>query len=201
MTAHVSMKLMIAIVLCLATGKVQGQLAFTAIDGQRLFQNGNNELMCSSFSMSIRFPLERVVSILPQKNMASVDSQAVQVMTLRVTGYEGDLRTISLGEQKKILDLYFRYELDYFENELGIEVHRPYSQWVMAKSRGWFIWTFKVGAVPIKVETKTQIQLFATTLIGDEILIVNAPIMFDGDFVGASHIVNEMMESMMISKQ
>jgi hypothetical protein len=58
-----------------------------------------------------------------------------------------------------------------------------------------------VGKVPIQLDTQTEIQLFATTVIGDRILIINAPIIIGGDFSKAALIVNEFMEALIITKQ
>jgi hypothetical protein len=77
----------------------------------------------------------------------------------------------------------------------------PNSQWVVTKSKGWFIWYFKLGKVPTQVDTQTEIQLFATTVIGDKVLIINTPIMTGGDFSKAALIVNEFMEALTITKQ
>jgi hypothetical protein len=71
----------------------------------------------------------------------------------------------------------------------------------LTKSKGWYIWYFKVGKVPIQLDTQTEIQLFATTVIGDRILIINAPIIIGGDFSKAALIVNEFMEALIITKQ
>ena len=105
-----------------------------------------------------------------------------------------------MSNEKQLLEEYSNYELDYFKNELGIEAINPSSQWVVTKSKGWFIWYFKVGNTPVQVEKQVTIQLFASTVIGDKILTVNAPILSDGDFNKAALIVNDMMEAMITTK-
>lgn len=100
-----------------------------------------------------------------------------------------------------MLDAYSKYELEYFKSNLGVEVINLNSQWVVTKSKGWFIWYFKVDKVPKQVDIQTEIQLFATTIIGNEILIINAPIMTGGDFSKAALIVDEFMEALTITKQ
>jgi hypothetical protein len=74
------------------------------------------------------------------------------------------------------------------------------NQWVMIKAKGWFIWYFRVDNTPAKVDTQTKIQLFASTVIGDHILTINAPIFSDGDFDKAGLIVNDMMETLTLAK-
>ena len=52
----------------------------------------------------------------------------------------------------------------------------------------------------IKLEKRTEIQLFASTVIGDKILTINAPVMNGGSFEEACLIVNELMESLKITR-
>jgi|TARA_B110000902_G_scaffold82482_1_gene97910 hypothetical protein len=181
-------------------GNVNAQTTFKPVDSKLKMQDGNKELICSSSSMTIKFPLRREVKILPQDNFVTIDSQTIQIMSLKYDGYSKDTKGDNLNNQKELLQNYSKYELKYFKNELGIEVINPNSQWVVTKSKGWFIWYFKVGRIPIQVDTQTKIQLFATTLIGDNILIINAPILTDGDFSKAALIVNDMMESLIVTK-
>jgi hypothetical protein len=141
------------------------------------------------------------VQILPQNNFVTVDSQTIQIMSLKFGGYNKDPKGGNLNNQKELLDAYSKYELEYFKNDLSVEVINPNSQWVVTKSKGWFIWYFKVGKVLTQVDTQTEIQLFATTVIGDKILIINAPILIGGDFSKAALIVNDMMEALIITKQ
>jgi hypothetical protein len=100
-----------------------------------------------------------------------------------------------------LLNSYSKYELEYFKNDLGIEVINEKSQWVVTKSKGWFIWYFKVGNALKMVDKQTKIQLFATTVIGNEILIINAPILNGDDFSKAAQIVNDLMEELIINNQ
>ena len=150
--------------------------------------------------MTVKFPLKRNVTVLEQNNFATVDSQAIQIMPLKFSGYKKSTNGESMSNEKQILEEYSNYELDYFKNELGIELINPDSQWMVTKSKGWFIWYFRVGNTPVQVEKQVTIQLFASTVIGDKILTVNAPILSDGDFNKASLIVNEMMEAIITTK-
>lgn len=106
-----------------------------------------------------------------------------------------------MTNEKELLDTYSKYELAYFEKELGVQVINPNSQWVVTKSKGWFIWYFRVGNTPTQATKQTTIQLFASTVIGNKILTVNAPILSDRDFNKAGLIVNEMMEAIIITKR
>jgi hypothetical protein len=178
---------------------VKGQVSFSTVEGK--LQKSNNEIIYSSPSTTVKFPLKRQVTVSPQNNFVTIDNQTIQIMTLKFDGYKKVTKGENLNNQKELLDAYSKYELEYFKSELGVEIISPNSQWVVTKSKGWFIWYFKVGKVPIQVDTQTEIQLFATTVIGDKILIINAPIMTGGDFSKAALIVNEFMEALTITKQ
>jgi len=181
------------------TGNVKGQVSFSPVVSK--LQKIKNELIYSSFSTTIKFPLKRQVSISPQNNFVTIDSQILQIMTLKFDGYKKDTKGENLNNQKELLASYSNNELEYFKSDLSVEVINPRSQCVLTKSKGWYIWYFKVGKVPIQLDTQTEIQLFATTVIGDRILIINAPIIIGGDFSKAALIVNEFMEALIITKQ
>ncbi len=151
--------------------------------------------------MSVKFQLKRNVILLQQNNFVTVDSQTIQIIPLKFSGYKKGTNEQGINSEKQLLEAYSKYELEYFENELDIDVVNPNSQWVVTKSKGWFVWYFRVGNIPAQVDKQTTIQLFASTVIGDKILTVNAPIQSDGDFNKAALIVNEMMESLNITKQ
>jgi hypothetical protein len=119
---------------------------------------------------------------------------------LKLSGYKQDSGNLSMTDQKQLLSVYSNYELEYFKNELNIEVVNASNQWVVTKSKGWFIWYFRVGNMPMQVTKPTVIQLFASTLIADKVLTINAPIQADADFNKAGLIVNEMMETLVTSK-
>ncbi|MEY3421091.1 MAG: hypothetical protein RIR48_1380 [Bacteroidota bacterium] len=181
------------------SGNVKGQVSFSPVVSK--LQKIKNELIYSSFSTTFKFPLKRQVSISPQNNFVTIDSQILQIMTLKFDGYKKDTKGENLNNQKELLASYSNNELEYFKSDLSVEVINPRSQWVLTKSKGWYIWYFKVGKVPIQLDTQTEIQLFATTVIGDRILIINAPIIIGGDFSKAALIVNEFMEALIITKQ
>ena len=196
-----------AFLLTILTGffvdNLSGQILFLTVDSKLKTVKINNatELICSNSTMSIKFQLNRNVIVTQQNNFVTIDSQAIQITPLKFTGYKKDSTNLSMSDQKQLLDNYSKYELDYFTNELNIEVINPNNQWVVTKSKGWFIWYFRVGSAPIEVYKQTQIQLFASTVIGNKVLTINAPILSDSDFRKAGLIVNEMMETLTVSKK
>ena len=182
---------------------VSGQVSFSSVDSKLKTQKVNDltELICTSQTISIQFQLKHNVVITQHKNFVTVDSQVIQIIPLKYSNNKTDSFEQNINYQKQLLDAYSKYEIDYFKNELGVTVINLNSQWVVTKSKGWFIWYFKVGNIPEQVYKKTRIQLFASTFIGDNILIINAPIFTDGDFTKAGLIVNDMMETLTILKQ
>jgi hypothetical protein len=180
-----------------------GQLRFAPVDMKlkTIKTTGATQLICSSSTLSIKFSLKRHVTVTEQNNFVTIDSQAIQITPLKFSGYQKETNKLSVDSQKQLLDTYSKYELEYFANDLGIELINPSNQWVMIKSRGWFIWYFRIGNVPAQVSKPTTIQLFASTVIGDKILTINAPLPSDTDFNKAGLIVNDMMESLIITKQ
>lgn len=176
----------------------KGQITFSPVDGK--LNHKNNDLIYSSSTTTINFSLKGQVSVLPQKNFVTVNGQILQITALKFDGYQHNKNLEILDAQKELLAAYSTYELKYF-SDLGIQVMNPSNQWVVSKSRGWLIWYFKVGQVPAQTHTQTQIQLFATTVIGDEIFLINAPILNGKDFSKAALIVNELMEALTITNE
>lgn len=189
----------VIILIGLFTGKVKGQVSFLPVESK--LKKSNNELIYSSSTTTIKFPLKLQVTVSPQNNFVTIDSQRIQIMALKFAGYKKDTKGENLNNQKELLDTYSKYELEYLKSDLGVEVINLNSQWVKTKSKGWFIWYFKVGNVPTQMYTQTDIQLFATTVIGDKVLIINAPTMISGDFSKAALIVNELIETLTIARQ
>jgi hypothetical protein len=149
-----------------------------------------------SSTMTVKFQLKRSVTILPQNNFATIDGQAIQIIPIKFNGYK-----TGINNQKPLLEAYSKYELAYFKNDLGVDLANTHSQLVVINSKGWFIWYFRVNNAPAQVDKQTKIQLFASTIIGDNILTINVPILADEDFTKAGLIVNEMMETLAIAKQ
>lgn len=194
---------LLIILTVLSITNVSGQASFSPIDSKLETQKVNilTELICSSSTMSVKFQLMGIVTVLQHNNFATVDSQTIQIIPLKFSDFKKNPNGQSMIDQKQLLEAYSRYELDYFINELGVEVLNPNSQWVMTESRGWFIWYFRVGKLTIQVDNQTTIQLFASTVIDDKILTLNAPIQSDKDFNKAALIINEMMESIIVTMQ
>ena len=176
---------------------LNGQILFSNIDikFKIVKSNKSTELICSNSTMSIKFQLKHNIVIMQEQNFVTIDDQIVQITPLKISGYKKGFTSLNINEQKRLLEIYSKYELDYFKNELNVEIINPSSQWVMTKSKGWIVWYFRVGKPP-ELNNKTEIQLFASTIIGDKVLTINAPQSADTDFKKASLILNEMKESL-----
>lgn len=151
--------------------------------GRKLTVDGREE--------KIRFALPGQVTMMDPSGLLTIDSQLVQVTLLQM-----DSAVAGTGEQQA-LRAYSKYELDYLEADMKIPLINPQNQWVTTKSgRGWLVWYFRVGKLPLPVQFPVEVQLYASTLIGDKVLTINAPIMEKGNFGKAAMIVNGLMESM-----
>ena len=194
--------ILLIILIGLLVNKADAQVVYTPIDFKLETNkvNNTNELICSSSTLIVKFQFKRELSVLNESNLISIDDQAIQIVPLKFSGPKNDTISDTLNSHKALLDKYSKYELDYYKNDLGISVINLNHQWVVTKSRGWYIWYFKVGNTKL-VENQTQIQLFASTVIGDNIFTINAPILIGGDFAKAGTIVNDMMEAITIMKQ
>ena len=179
-----------------------GQTSFSPIDSKLSIIKDNNltTLVCSGSALSVKFQLKHEVTVLPKNNFVTIDGHAIQITPLKFSGYKNNITDQNPGNQRLLLDTYSKYELAYFKNDLGIQLINASNQWVMIKSKGWFIWYFKVGNVPARVDKQVSIQLFASTIVGDNILTINAPALNDDDFGKAGLIVNDMMETLTITK-
>jgi hypothetical protein len=168
-------KYLLIILTALSVNNVCGQTLFTTVDSKLSIAKGNasTEVICSNPSMLVDFHLKRTAVVMQQNNFFKIDSQIIQITPLKFTGFKSG-KILNLDDQKQLLDVYSKYELDYFKNELKIQMINSSHQWVMTKLRGWFIWYFKVVNTPLDVEKKMQIQLFASTIVSDKILTINA---------------------------
>lgn len=97
--------------------------------------------------MSIKFLLKGNVAVMPQNNFVTIDSQAIQIIPLKFSGFKNGSASLGVDDQKQLLNIYSNYELEYFRNELNIEVVNPIHQWVQIKSKWWFIWYFRIGNI------------------------------------------------------
>ncbi len=161
------------------------------------------EINCTISSLSLKFQLPQQ-SVELKENFMILDSQVIQISPLKVEGYKTNMNNLDTAEQKQLLSAYSKYELDYFTEELKLKIINPSNQWVASNNRYWFIWYFRIENVPAQsnkeLSKKVEIQLFASTLIGDHIFTINAPIMSGGDFAKAALTVNQMMETLTIAK-
>src|SRR3954466_5095188 len=100
------------------------QVSFSPVECKlkTLRSNKSTDLLCSSSTMSVKFQIQRMVTVLQQNNFVSIDSQAIQITPLKFTGYQKGSSKLSVNSEKELLDAYSKYELAYFKNDLGIEV-------------------------------------------------------------------------------
>lgn len=189
--------LLFTILISLFFSNLRGQISFSNIDVnlKTVKTINSTELICANPVFSIQFQLKKG-NIELKNNLVIIDSQIIQIAPLKINGFKKSFTNLNISSQKQLLENYSNYELDYFKNDLNVKVVNLNSQWVTTKSRHWFIWYFRVGNISTQVDKPTFIQLFASTIIADKVLTINAAIQSDNNFTKAGLIVNEMMESL-----
>lgn len=203
LTASIMKTSLFTILTALVVTNVSGQISFSTVDAELKIAKSNSltQIVCSNSTMSVMFELQRDLTLMQQKNFVAIDSQTIQIIPLKFRGYQRGKDVLSLTDQKQLLDSYSKYEMFYFKNELQVEVINPNSQWVVTKSKGWLVWYFRVHSLSNQNSKRTTIQLFASTVVGDKVLTINAPIQTDDDFTKAGQIINEMMETLTIARR
>jgi hypothetical protein len=152
---------------------------------------GSHKLSALSQTESIGFVLPRLVNMLDQAGFFRIDSQLVQLVLLQIDS------VVTGKTDEQSLRAYATYEMDYLRDEVHIPLINPQTQWVRTPSgRGWLVWYFRVGKITLPVEYPVEIQLYASTLLGDKVLTINAPIMQGANFGKAGMLVNGLMETM-----
>ena len=185
----------------LFVNRSSGQTIYSYVEVKLETSQTNNsiDIVCSNDTFSIQFKLKKKPFQKLEGNFVYIDSQIIQVTPLEIGNYKKNLSSLTAPDQKELLEEYSKYELDYFKNELKFEIIKPTIQWVTANSKVWLIWYFKVGNLPSDANTKMDTQLYASTIVGDKILTINAPMHSGSNFSKGALIVNEMMESIKIN--
>ena len=154
----------------------------------------------SAEKINVRFPSKRQPKIINQgtNKFLEIDGQIIQMNILEVDGITKKMMRKDTAFERTILTKHSEYEMNYFRKDLGLKIINPENQWVIVNGRGWLIWYFKLGNVPKKAKNQFELQLYATTLVGDKIIFINAPMLKNTDFGESANMVNELMESMLV---
>lgn len=154
----------------------------------------------SAEKINVRFPSKRQPKIINQgtNKFLEIDGQIIQLNILEVDGITKKMMRTDTAFERTILTKHSEYEMNYFRKDLGLKIINPENQWVIVNGRGWLIWYFKLGNVPKKGQNQFELQLYATTLVGDKIIFINAPMSKNTDFGESANMVNELMESMLV---
>ena len=154
----------------------------------------------SAEKINVRFPSKRQPKIINQgtNKFLEIDGQIIQMNILEVDGITKKMMRKDTAFERTILTKHSEYEMNYFRKDLGLKIINPENQWVIVNGRGWLIWYFKLGNVPKKGQNQFELQLYATTLVGDKIIFINAPMSKNTDFGESANMVNELMESMLV---
>lgn len=154
----------------------------------------------SAEKINVRFPSKRQPKLIKQESnkFIEIDGQIIQMNILEVNGITKKMMRRDTAFERTILTKHSEYELNYFRKDLGLKIVNPENQWVSVGGRSWLIWYFKIGNVPKNVRNQCELQLYATTLVGDKIIFINAPMSKNTDFGESANLVNELMESMLV---
>lgn len=154
----------------------------------------------SAEKINVRFQSKRQPKIINQgtNKFLEIDGQIIQLNILEVDGITKKMMRTDTAFERTILTKHSEYEMNYFRKDLGLKIINPENQWVIVNGRGWLIWYFKLGNVPKKGQNQFELQLYATTLVGDKIIFINAPMSKNTDFGESANMVNELMESMLV---
>jgi hypothetical protein len=154
----------------------------------------------SAEKINVRFQSKRQPKLIKQESnkFIEIDGQIIQLNILEVDGVTKKMMRKDTAFERTILTKHSEYEMNYFRKDLGLKIINPENQWVNVNGRGWLIWYFKLGNVPKKGQNQFELQLYATTLVGDKIIFINAPMLKNTDFGESANMVNELMESMLV---
>lgn len=154
----------------------------------------------SAEKIKVQFPSKRQPKLIKQgsNKFLEIDGQIIQMNILKLDGITKKMRRKDTEFERTILTKHSEYEINYIRKELGIKIMNPENQWVSVGGRSWLIWYFKIGNAPKNVQNQFELQLYATTLIGDKIICINAPMQKNTDFGESANLVNELMESMLV---
>jgi hypothetical protein len=187
----------LTLIVLLLCKNLTSQTTFSTLDIEikRIQSSAFTELICSDSTSLMNFQLKHSVTIMSDNNLVKVDSQLIMITPLKIDGY-ANILNINIDDQRKLLELYSKYEVDYFKTELNVQTSDPIRQWVITNSKtGWLIWFYRITNTPDHSIKQVELQLYASTIIGDKVLTINAPIFSITDFKKASYIVNDFMES------
>ena len=201
-TMHVRIlkKMVLIFFISLFINRTSGQTIFSFVDVKlETSQTSNStDIVCSNDTFSVQFKLKKKPFQQLEGNFVYIESQIIQITPLEIGNYKKNLTSLTSPEQMELLQEYSKYELDYFKDELKFEIIKPTSQWVTVNSKVWLIWYFRIGNLPSDANTKMDTQLYASTIVGDKILTINAPMHSGSNFSKGALLVNEMMESFTI---
>lgn len=112
------------------------------------------------------------------QNFFTIDNTAVQTAIVPLPQplpKSYNLSKLSSTQQKELLDGYVNYELDYFKNELNVNLDNVKKEWKTINSKLFIFWYFEMPkSKNSKLETKGQI--YVSTICFNQVLVINIPI-------------------------
>ena len=173
------------------------QLSFsTKKDGGQFVFNGKSHY----FSIDI---IADSISTSDNPNFIIADNHIVQVSTIPLPPIKPDLQNLTTMQQKVALEAYVQYEMDYFKNQLNLNIGDLKKEWVTINDRMWLIWSFDTPEQKqiSEVTMKTKSQIYASSICYNQVLDLNTPVMPEHNFKKSKALINKMMASLkLVSK-
>jgi len=134
-------------------------------------------------------------------NYISVKNQIVQCSAVPLPETNLDLAKLTLAQQKEGLSGYVDYEIDYFKNELHLQVQNLKKEWITINGKTWLLWCFDVpeqqatkkAAIPAKQ------QIYVSTICFNQVLDLNTPVLKGDSFTNAKALLKKLMATLKLA--
>lgn len=134
-------------------------------------------------------------------NYISVKNQIVQCSAIPMPETNLNLLNLTLAQQKEALNGYVDYEVDYFGNELKLQIQNLKKEWITVNGKTWLLWYFDVpdqqttekAAIPAKQ------QIYASTICFNQVLDLNTPVLKGDSFANAKALLKKLMATLKLS--
>jgi hypothetical protein len=128
-----------------------------------------------------RFVIESKSVKILNKSFFDVDGQVIQFVTVKIPS-NMDLENLTPEKSKSILQGYVQYEMQYFRNELKLEVSDFTSDFTTLSNNYFVRWKFKANTKSKDSGDNLTQQVYYTTVCWDRVVSINSPITAKDNF-------------------
>jgi hypothetical protein len=111
-----------------------------------------------------------------------------------------NLSKLSSIQKKELLDGYVNYELDYFKNELNLNLDNVKKEWKIINSNLFIFWYFEMP-ISKNSELNTKRQIYVSTICFNQVLVINVPIFKETTIQKYLPLVTKLAESVKMLNQ